>query len=162
MIAKLFVFIAALGLVSAVVDLERSITRIRTQIAVTSDPAKAPKWNELPAIIEAAIPCLGSLSLFKVETDRLPSSLKQFIEHLTPISLAHDLLQVDWDEVSAKRSIKPNGLQDDLKEFMQKEEFVRIHKQIWTSQEAVEFVDVRFKNIHMFMDCFMCSSANES
>lgn len=154
MTAKLFVLIVALGLVSAEVDLERSIRRIRDQIALTSEPEHAPKWNELPALIGAALPCLGGLALFKVETDRLPPSLKQYIENITPLSLAHDLLQVNWEQVSAKRSIAPNGLQDDLMEFMKKEEFVTIHKQIWTSSDAVEFVDVRFLKYTTFLYSF--------
>jgi hypothetical protein len=144
MTAKLLILVAALGLVYAEVDLERSIRRIRNQIAVTSEAEHAPKWNELPALIEAALPCLagGNTTMFKVETDRLPPTLKHYIEAITPLSMAHDLLQVNWDEVSAKRSIEPNGLAEDLKEFMSKPQFVTIHNQIWKSPESEEFIDL--------------------
>jgi len=80
--------------------------------------------------------------VFKVESGRLPISLKQYIESISPAPFAQELLKVNWAHVSTERCEEPfsgSDLETKLKEFMSTTEFETIHKAIW---EDVEFHDL--------------------
>lgn len=133
----ILILFMVLGVTFAKVNLKRSIVRIEEQIKVTAEnPAQ---WEKLPTIIGMALPCLGALGVFKVESGGLPKGLQHYIETITPVTFANQLLQVEWGQVSLAANIEPNGWVEDLAAFMNTTKFNQVHELLWTNPE---FLDV--------------------